>query len=68
MQLPDELRRMIFGARKTGETTPVAPASETVLRGRPGVIRPPELPVKAPVAVNNKVPIPTIVANTPVAG
>jgi zinc protease len=52
-----QLSRLFLGSRKTEEAAPVAFAPETLLRGREGVVRPPELPGRPPIAEGNS-PVP----------
>jgi len=43
-----QLANLFFQNRKSEETAPAAFTSDTILRGRPGVSRPVDLPVRAP--------------------
>ncbi|MGO8927215.1 MAG: M16 family metallopeptidase [Limisphaerales bacterium] len=52
-----QLSRLFLGSRKAEEAAPVAFAPETVLRGREGVVRPSDLPVRPPIAEGNS-PVP----------
>ncbi len=57
--LLDQLGKMLLGApKKTDDIAPVSFDTNIVLRGRPGVVRPADLPLHAPVAEGNS-PMPT---------
>jgi len=47
--LVGQLSRLFLGNRKAEEETPITNSPDTVERGRPGVVRPTELPVRAPI-------------------
>jgi zinc protease len=51
--LLDQLGRFLMGSRKTEEDAPVTTPSEGTLRGRPGVVRPADLPVGPPLVDGN---------------
>ena len=56
-----QLSRLFLGKRNAEEETPVAFAPDTLLRGRPGVLRPADLAVRPPVGDGNSpVPNPTV--------
>jgi len=57
----DQLAKLFFGSRKTEEAAPAAFASDTVFRGRAGVNRPVDLPLRPPLSeAAPKVPDPSI--------
>jgi zinc protease len=57
----DQLGRLFFGNRKAEEAAPIELADETVVRGRPGVIRPAQRPLHPPIAeAGSSIPNPTI--------
>jgi zinc protease len=56
-----QLGRLVLGNRKAEEEAPVAFAPEALLRGRPGVVRPRNLPARPPVSEGDaSVPNPTV--------
>ena len=52
-----QLSRLFLGNRKAEEAAPVAFAPEVLLRGREGVVRPSDLPMRPPIAEGNS-PVP----------
>ena len=55
------LSRLVLGDRTAEETAPTAAAPEVLLRGRPGVVRPADRPVRPPVNEDSPpIPKPTV--------